>query len=201
MTHGSPTGTDATGAHSAGTRAAARPTPFDLVASTIVLSGASAAWFIWGRADAIVQLPLLLAAAVSLATLVVAIVRIRAARGPSTMAVDPHARRMYWIGTGAEIVAIPLVAVALARAGLQELLTAAVLAIVALHFIPLAIAFKLVDLWWVTAASLAVAAASLWVFLAGHDGARALAGGLGGFVMLTAAWMFLVRARSRRDSR
>ena len=120
------------------------------------------------------QLPLLVAALVSLATLAVAIVRLRTARGPSTMAVDSHARRMYWIGTGAEIVAIPLVAVALARAGLQELLTAAVLAIVALHFIPLAIGFKLVD-WASVGADIVVE--STGHFTKAEDAKKHLEGG------------------------
>lgn len=142
--------------------------------------------------------PLLMAAGVSIVLLVLAIGRLRGAQGPSTMAVDPQARRMYWIGTGAEIVAIPLAVFLLGRAGLYELMPAAVLTIVALHFIPLAIAFKLVDLWWVIGGCLAVAAAAVGVYVAGYDGARAVAGGLGGLVLLAAAATFVLRAQGRR---
>ena len=175
-----------------------RPTPVDLLSSAIVLCIASAAWFLWGRTDGMATTPLLMAAGVSIVLLVLAIGRLRGAQGPSTMAVDPQARRMYWIGTGAEIVAIPLAVFLLGRAGLYELMPAAVLTIVALHFIPLAIAFKLVDLWWVIGGCLAVAAAAVGVYVAGYDGARAVAGGLGGLVLLAAAATFVLRAQGRR---
>ncbi|MDO5699069.1 MAG: hypothetical protein Q4G51_13955 [Dermatophilus congolensis] len=176
---------------------AERPTQFDLMASATVLSIAATAWFLWGRADGIATTPLLVGAALAVVMLVVAITRLRSAQGPSTMAVDAQARRMYWIGTGGEIVAIPLAAIFLARAQLHELIPAAVLAIVALHFIPLAIAFRLFELWWVIGACLVVCAAAVWMFAAGHDGARALTGGLGGAVLLTAAAAFVLRANAK----
>ena len=175
--------------------AAERPTQVDLLSSAVVLCIAATAWFLWGRTDGIAPTALLVAAGLSLVTLVLVIMRLRGAQGPSTMAVDPQARRMYWIGTAGEIVAIPMAAVVLTRSGMPEIVPAAVLAIVALHFIPLAIAFKLADLWWVIAACLAVSVAAVGVYLAGYDVARALAGGLGGLVLLAAAGAFIVRAR------
>lgn len=200
MTYGSPSGVANPG-HRAGEGVASigRPTAVDMVSSAVVLSIAATAWFVWGMSDDILRVPLLVGAAAGLGSLALAVARLRRAQGPSTMATDPRARRMYWIGTGGEIIAIPPAFVLLSRAGLHELMPAVVLAIVALHFIPLAIAFRLRDLWWVIVLCLAVSAASITVFVTGLDGARALAGGLGGAVMLACAVTFVLRARRPRE--
>lgn len=174
-----------------------RPTQVDLISSAVVLSGMSIAWFFWGSSDGIAVGLMRLGALVCAGLLVLSIVRVRGARGPSTMATDPRARRLYWIGTGAEIVAIPLALAALNALDRPELGPAAVLAIVALHFAPLATGFNMTDLWWIIAACFVVVGASLVAYLAGADGVRAIAGGGGGLVLGLGAVKFHLLARTR----
>ena len=104
--------------------------------------------------------------------------------GPATMSTDPRARRIWWAALLVEAVAITAGAVLLARTGGQHWLSSWALAVVSLHFLPLARAFRLGVLTAVTVAGLAAAAAAVAAQLSGVLPAGTVAGLGGGVVLL-----------------
>lgn len=175
------------------------PVPKDLASSSIVLGIVSVIWFSLPPVDGALRWAFVAASVLAIALVVAAVVRLRTTAGPASMSVSPRARRVWWAALAFEVVAIPAALLILRSLDQTELTPAVVLGIVALHFIPLAQEFRMADLWWVTAACLAVTALGIAAHFGGWAHPGVIAGGLGGTVLLLGGIVMFLR--SQRASR
>lgn len=170
----------------------------DTAIAALILAGAASAWFSWGFAGERFAAALGIGMWAAIGTLIAGVVCVRRTPGAPTMATDPQVRRTYWRAVVAEVVAIVAGAFVLNRVGHPEYLPAWTLAVVGLHFLPLARAFGMPLLRWVAAAATLVATAALVSGLAGWLPAPTVAGLGGGLVLLAGALVSLA-AVTRRE--
>lgn len=167
----------------------------DRVICALIFCVAAVAWFGWGqqgeRLSAVPGIGSLLAIGATL----VAIGRLRTTPGIPTMSVDAGVRRSYWFWVIAEVVLIVVGATVLSRSGRPELVPVWTLAVVGLHFLPLARVFRMPLLVGAAAGSVAAAAVALPAQALGIAPAPTVAGLLGGAVLLLCGLLGLRPAR------
>lgn len=125
-------------------RAARAAYPRDVAATALVLAGAAAAWFSWSSADVGGRWPLAagVAAVVSVAVALAAVVRVRRTRASGSVMADAATRRRYGLVVGTEVVLILVGAFVLSRVNRPGQLAPWILLVVAVHFLPLARLFR-----------------------------------------------------------
>lgn len=172
----------------------------DRAATALVLAAAAALWCTWGLAEPPVswRLPIEVAAYLAVAVAVLAGVLTWRRRHQPTAMADPAVRRSYLRVVGVESAAICVGAVVAGASGHPALIPAWILLVVGVHFVPLGRSLAVPEL--VTAgvlcAAVAVVAAVAGVVGEVASGAvapSAVAGGVGGLVMLVTAAACLVR--------
>lgn len=194
------TPTSATPHHTAGGPRAGQPEPRprDATISAIVLSVAATVWFGWAQEGESLGAALAVGSVAALVVAVVAVVATVRVGGATTMGTSRHARRVYQLTVAAEVLAIFATAALLNAAGAPEYLPAVTLAIVGVHFLPLARVFRLPLLNAAAAVTVLVGLAAVGAGLAGLAAPATVAGGLGGLALLACAVRLLVVVRSSR---
>lgn len=169
--------------------------PKDLLANTLVLGIASSAWFGWAQQGD--RLPGALAAG-SVAGLTAAFAGIllrRRAPGRGSHQTNPGANRTWTVAVLVEVLLIVGGAVVLGRTGHPQYLAAWTLAVVGVHFAPLARLYRIGSLYATGAAAVGVAASAVLAGARGWAHPATLAGGLGGLVLLVDALVTMVQAQ------
>ncbi|HVV24898.1 MAG TPA: hypothetical protein VHF06_36040 [Pseudonocardiaceae bacterium] len=171
------------------------PTARDLAANALILGVAAIAWFGWAqeRPPAGWSVPLGVGSGLGLVVAAFAGVAVwRRRRGDSAMT-EPEGRRTYYRTVGVECAAIVVGVVGLGLAGQSDYLAPWILFVVGAHFLPLSGLFDIrslvpAGLLLVVASAVAVVAGLVWTVTP-----SAVAGGVGGSVLLVVAVLSLVR--------
>ena len=156
----------------------------DLASMAVVLSGAAIAWFGWGMQGGLVQSALIAGMIASGLALMAAIAVNRTMAAPPTLAIDPAARRIYWVAVAVEVVMIVGGAFVLAGTGNGQWLSTWTAFVMGVHFVPLARPFGAPILKLTAVACVIVVALAVWAGLAGWAPAPTIAGAGTGLVLL-----------------
>lgn len=156
----------------------------DHASMAVVLSVASIAWFGWGFQGQQVLTWLRLGMIVAAVGAIAAVLVVHRIPGPPTLAVDPQARKVYWLAVAAEVVLIVAGAVVLGALGNGTYLSTWTLFVVGVHFLPFVRPFSAPILRFTAACCVVVAAVALWAGLTGQAPAPTVAGAGGGIVLL-----------------
>jgi len=162
-----------------------------------VLSVAGTAWLGWAQAGPPWWwVPFLTAGSAIGVVLAVASVLLarRHRRGPSAMT-DPRSRRRYVTAVAVEAAACAAGSSALGAGGSAPLIPAWILFVVGVHFVPLALVFRIRGLQLTGVLCALVAVLAVPASLSGVLPASAVAGAGGGLVMLAGAVPSLLAAR------
>lgn len=178
------------------------PAQRDLAANALVLGLAGTMWFGWAQQGppAAWQTALSVGSVVGVLVAVVAVVTVgRLRRGPSAIHV-PGAERTYRRVVGVEVAAILLGVLVLGLGGLSAYLSAWILFVVGVHFLPLGRLFGIADLGVVAVLLVMVSVAAMATGVSGAVLPSAVAGGGGGGVMVLAGAVSLWRCRQARPA-
>lgn len=167
----------------------------DAAICAAIFAGAGIAWFGWGQLGGRFAGVLIAASIAGSLLLLVSILILVRTPGRPTLSVDPTVRRTYNLALVGEVAAIVIAAALLNRGGLPEYLPAATLAIVGVHFVPLARAFRLPIVGYAAWACLAVSGLAVIAGASGWLPAPTVAGLGGGAALLTCAVALQGRVR------
>lgn len=173
----------------------------DLAVNGLILGFAGAMWLGWAQDDppAGWSLPLGIASALGLLVAVLAgVLTWRARRGASAMA-DPRGRRTYFRVLGVEAGAILVGATGLGIGGQTAQLAPWVLLVVGVHFVPLSSLFGIRSLAVAGGLLVVVSVAATIVGVVSTVAPSAVAGGVGGPVLIGfGAWSLLRHRQATR---
>lgn len=178
-----------------------RPAVPDLCATAGVLGIAAAAWFAWSLAGGeLSTVVMVIAAALGLGTGIVGFVLRRRADGTSVHSGNPASYRTYNRSVLFEVAAILAGNLVLGRLGLGDYIPAWTMAMMGLHFVPLARLYRIGALRVLGFVVVALSGIGALAGLTGLAMPATVCCSLGGLAMLiTALWA--IRAATRDDTR
>lgn len=184
--------------------AAGRSTPEqtrtkDLLASSIVLGFVSIAWFGWALSGQRFVPALVVGMVLGVAAGIWAVVERRRAPGLGSHQLSPEANRVWNRWVLFELILIVAGGFVLTRLGVPQYLAAWTLAVVGVHFQPLARFYRLPSLSVLAVVCVVVALLAVLAGSAGWVTPMTVAGGLGGLAMLATSLVGTLTTRGGRS--